>query len=124
MIDIDRFKQINDNHGHDVGDAVLRQSARILREAARTQDMVCRLGGEEFLVICPETDAVAAVQCAERMRKQFEAAAFTVEDLKLSVTVSIGGASRNNAMPDFDSLLKAADQAFARFAAAKSFWKA
>ena len=111
MIDIDRFKQINDNHGHDIGDAVLRQSARILREAARTQDMVCRLGGEEFLVICPETDAVAAVQCAERMRKQFEAATFTVDDLNLRVTVSIGGASRNNAMPNFDHLLKAADQA-------------
>lgn len=111
MIDIDRFKQINDNHGHDVGDAVLRQSARILREAARTQDMVCRLGGEEFLVICPESDAAATLQCAERIRKQFEAAIFPVEDLKLRVTVSIGGASRNNAMPDFDSLLKIADQA-------------
>jgi len=111
MIDIDRFKPINDTYGHDVGDAVLRQSAKILREAARTQDMVCRLGGEEFLVICPETEAAAAAQCAERIRKQFEAAVFQVEDLKLRVTVSIGGASRNKAMPGFDSLLKIADQA-------------
>jgi len=111
MIDIDRFKQINDSHGHDIGDAVLRQSAKILREAARTQDMVCRLGGEEFLVICPETDAAAAIQCAERMRKQFEAATFQVENLKLRITISIGGASRNKAMPDFDNLLKIADQA-------------
>jgi hypothetical protein len=90
---------------------VLRQSARILREAARTQDMVCRLGGEEFLAICPETDTAAALQCAERIRKQFEAAIFQVENLKLRLTVSIGGASRNSAMPDFDNLLKVADQA-------------
>jgi diguanylate cyclase (GGDEF)-like protein len=111
MIDIDRFKPINDNFGHDIGDAVLRQTAKILREAARTQDMVCRFGGEEFLVICPETDAAAAVLCAERIRKQFESATFQVEGIKHQVTVSIGGASRNQAMPGFDSLLKIADQA-------------
>lgn len=111
MIDLDRFKQINDNHGHDVGDAVLRQSAKILRESARTQDLVCRLGGEEFLVICPDTSPPAALQCAERIRKTFEAAAFTVENDKFHVTVSIGVAARGKSMPHFDQMLKAADQA-------------
>lgn len=111
MIDIDRFKQINDNHGHDVGDAVLRQSAKILRESARTQDMVCRLGGEEFLVICPDTSPPAALQCAERIRKTFESAAFQVENDKFRATVSIGVAARGKSMEHFDQMLKAADQA-------------
>ncbi len=111
MIDIDRFKQINDNHGHDVGDAVLRQSAKILREAARSQDMVCRLGGEEFLVICPDTSPPAALQCAERIRKTFEAATFLVENDKFHATVSIGVAARGKSMDHFDQMLKAADLA-------------
>ncbi|MBS4099602.1 MAG: diguanylate cyclase [Sulfuricella sp.] len=111
MIDIDRFKQINDNHGHDVGDAVLRQSAKILRDSARTQDLVCRLGGEEFLVICPDTSPPAALQCAERIRKTFEAAFFQVENERLRVTVSIGVAGRGKSMTHFDQMFKAADQA-------------
>ena len=111
MIDIDHFKKINDNHGHDVGDAVLRQGARILRDAARTQDMVCRLGGEEFLVVCPDTDGPAAARCAERIRQKFETAKFHVEDLNFSATVSIGGASRETCMNTPDNLLKVADRA-------------
>ncbi len=135
MVDVDRFKQINDNHGHDVGDAVLRQCAKILREAARAQDIVCRLGGEEFLVICPDTDAHAAAQCAERIRKKFESATFQVDDLKLRATLSIGGATRSPALRGFDNLLKVADQAlyvaktqgrnrviFARLKGAELFW--
>lgn len=135
MIDVDRFKQINDNHGHDVGDAVLRQCAKILRETARTQDIVCRLGGEEFLVICPDTDAHAAALCAERIRKKFETATFQVDELKLRATLSIGGATRSSLMQGFDNLLKVADQAlyvaktqgrnrviFARLKGAELFW--
>ena len=57
LIDLDRFKQINDTYGHDTGDTALKQAAKILKNAARTQDIVSRIGGEEFMVICPDTPA-------------------------------------------------------------------
>ncbi len=76
MVDIDRFKQINDTYGHKVGDDVLKQVANVLRQTARKQDMVCRLGGEEFLVICPEAHAgsglsVCGEVAPERRREQY-----------------------------------------------------
>jgi diguanylate cyclase (GGDEF)-like protein len=111
LLDIDRFKQINDSRGHDVGDAVLRQAARLLKSSARAQDMVCRLGGEEFLMICPDTPAASAAQAAERIRRRFESAPVEVDGLSFRITISIGVAARHSAMPHFDSLLKAADRA-------------
>ena len=104
VIDIDEFKQINDGHGHDVGDAVLRDVAAALKSALRLQDMVCRFGGDEFLVICPDTTRESALACAERMRSAVESSAFG------GATVSVGLAVRDEAMPDFDVLIKRADQ--------------
>lgn len=104
VIDIDEFKRINDAHGHDVGDAVLRDVAAALKSALRLQDMVCRFGGDEFLVICPDTTREAALACAERMCSAVESSAFG------GATVSVGLAVRDEAMPDFDVLIKRADQ--------------
>lgn len=111
LIDVDRFKQINDTHGHDVGDAVLRQGATILKESCRKQDLVSRLGGEEFMVVCPDSDLDAAACCAERIRSTFEASTIQVNGATCRMTVSIGVAVRDKAMERPDSLWKVADQA-------------
>jgi diguanylate cyclase (GGDEF)-like protein len=111
LLDIDRFKQINDTHGHDAGDAVLRQSAVLIKKAIRKEDVVCRLGGEEFLVICPAADLKSTAQAAERLRKAFEAGVFAIPGHTLKLTASIGAASRDNALAGPEALLKVADQA-------------
>ena len=72
LIDLDRFKQINDTYGHDTGDTALKQAAKILKNAARTQDIVSRIGGEEFMVTCPDTPLKEGVQYAELIRRAFE----------------------------------------------------
>lgn len=111
LIDLDRFKQINDSYGHDVGDMALQQAAAILKEFSRTQDLISRVGGEEFLVLCPDTGMKAAVQYAERIRKTFEAASFKAAKTGCKMTVSIGVAERDHAMDHFSKLLKVADLA-------------
>ncbi len=73
MLDIDHFKEVNDTHGHPVGDAVLTQTAERLQAALRTSDIAGRWGGEEFLIICPETPLETAMQLAERLRLDYEA---------------------------------------------------
>jgi diguanylate cyclase (GGDEF)-like protein len=88
LIDIDHFKRVNDEHGHDVGDVVLQSVARVLQSSVRASDDVCRLGGEEFLVICPNTTADAAVELADRLRS---IVGFTrIEQLGRAVTVGAG----------------------------------
>jgi diguanylate cyclase (GGDEF)-like protein len=114
MIDIDHFKQINDTHGHAVGDTVLREAADILRTAARRGDSVCRIGGEEFLVICPDTDVHAAARSAERLRLTLQARQIVANALKLHVTASFGVAARVAQTADIDALVSAADQALYR----------
>ncbi|KAA3652680.1 MAG: diguanylate cyclase [Proteobacteria bacterium] len=110
VIDIDAFKQINDSHGHDVGDLVLRQISAAIKQALRAQDMVARTGGDEFLVLCPETDLTAALQCGERVRCAVRAARVSAGGLSLSLSISAGVAQRDTAMPDPDALIKLADQ--------------
>ncbi len=110
VIDIDRFKAINDSHGHDVGDLVLKQTALALRSGLRTHDVISRLGGDEFLVICPDTDLAAALICAERMRLAVEALVVVADELQLHGSVSIGIAVRDAAMSDADALIKCADR--------------
>lgn len=110
VIDIDEFKQINDSHGHDVGDAVLRQASNAIKHALRAQDVVARTGGDEFLVLCPDTDLPAALQCAERLRMAVHATQVTVDDLRLRVSISVGVAQRDAAMADADAMVKRADQ--------------
>lgn len=71
MIDADHFKEVNDTCGHDAGDLVLGELARTLQHAVRTDDLVSRLGGDEFLIICPDTDSSGGRQIAETVRKKF-----------------------------------------------------
>lgn len=110
VVDVDQFKQYNDNHGHDVGDSVLRQVARSVKGALRAQDIVARTGGDEFLVICPDTGLDAALACAERVRFAVECARLGLAGVLMHASVSIGVATREAGMGDPDGLIKRADQ--------------
>jgi diguanylate cyclase (GGDEF)-like protein len=111
LIDVDHFKRINDTYGHDVGDRVLQSVSETLKLSARTQDVICRIGGEEFLVVCPDTDASAAGQCAERLRQAVGAKRIAVGNAMLELTISVGVAAMHAGMTSPDSMIKAADQA-------------
>jgi len=111
VIDVDHFKSINDTHGHDVGDTVLRRVAETLKQTARMQDVIARLGGEEFLVLCPNTDSAAAAQCAERLRQSIQNLRVPNGTGELQVTISIGVAALDAEMIGPDAMIKAADQA-------------
>jgi diguanylate cyclase (GGDEF)-like protein len=110
MVDIDHFKSINDRFGHPIGDVALKSVALALRQSARTQDVVSRIGGEEFLVICPVTDATEAFQCAERLRKNVEALTLAVTNPPLKVTVSMGVSIKAPSVASIEALLNLADQ--------------
>jgi diguanylate cyclase (GGDEF)-like protein len=111
MIDIDHFKGVNDAHGHDVGDEVLRSVAGILQREVRGTDVVCRFGGEEFVVIS-SSDLDSAMRGAERLRCAVEQQTLPrVSPLVQAVTVSIGVAVRNEQTRSPESLLKVADEA-------------
>jgi diguanylate cyclase (GGDEF)-like protein len=109
MVDIDHFKAINDRLGHQAGDEVLKNVAHALRQAARSQDQVCRYGGEEFLVICPDTGIEAALQCAERLRQTVFKLICKGGGENISLTVSIGVAEHRPEMVSVDDLLARAD---------------
>lgn len=110
MVDIDEFKRINDTHGHDVGDMVLRQAALAIKSGVRAQDVVCRTGGDEFIVICPESDLTAALVCGERVRRAVAAMRVSAGDLEISGSASVGVAMRDEGMADIDALIKRADE--------------
>ncbi len=114
ILDIDHFKNFNDTHGHAVGDLVLRATADTLAATTRTDERVCRVGGEEFLVICPKSDHLMAATAAERMRAAVASAKVTHAAQNLRVTVSLGLAQRTPYMSTPDDLLNAADQALYR----------
>ena len=112
MIDIDRFKDLNDAYGHQAGDQVLRGISKILKDGVRLTDVVARYGGEEFVVIMPETDFDGMGVAAERIRAGVEAAVFEYGEHKMKVTVSIGLACcPTDEVKTEDDLLKAADRA-------------
>jgi diguanylate cyclase (GGDEF)-like protein len=111
LVDIDHFKKINDTYGHQVGDDALKRVSEVLHGAVRKQDVVCRFGGEEFLVICPDTPAEQAFQYAERLRGNVSgAAACCVGGRELNLTVSIGLASKKTSLPNTEKLLQLADK--------------
>lgn len=110
MVDVDHFKAVNDCYGHPVGDVVLKQVADVLRRSARTQDMVCRFGGEEFLVICPDTDIEEATLCAERLRQNILSIVVPSGEDVIRVTVSIGVAEKADHMSSLDEVLSLSDQ--------------
>lgn len=105
------FQAVNDTYGHDIGDEVLKLTAETLKRFSRVQDTVSRVGGEEFLAICPDTDTTAAHQCAERLRKAVAAAPMDAGGFTIQVTISIGMATRDKTMADPDALIKLADRA-------------
>jgi len=111
VVDIDQFKQINDTFGHDSGDMVLRQVAAVLRKEARIEDVVCRIGGEEFLVISPDTPLAAALTLAERLRNAVGRGRTAHGAINHNTTVSIGVSQREPGMVRMDELIKAADNA-------------
>jgi two-component system cell cycle response regulator len=113
MTDIDRFKLINDTYGHDAGDHVLREFARRLRRNLRGIDLACRYGGEEFVVVMPDTDARVAGIVAERIRGAIADAPFLTgrDDKRLEVTVSVGVATMLPADTGVEDLIRRADTA-------------
>ena len=112
MIDLDRFKAVNDTYGPPTGDVVLFETARILKETAREIDMVGRYGGEEFIAILPNTDEEEGARFAERVRTAVEAHVFRDEDTELRMTCSSGVASFPVEGVDApEELLKNADEA-------------
>ncbi|MCV0397996.1 MAG: GGDEF domain-containing protein [Rhizobiaceae bacterium] len=90
ILDLDHFKEVNDNHGHDVGDEVLRTVASCLRDLTRYHDVVARLGGEEFAVVAPNMDRDLLVKFAERIRKAVASVSVTSGNVRLKVTTSVG----------------------------------
>jgi len=112
MVDIDFFKQINDTYGHKVGDDALKQVANILQLSIRKEDVVCRLGGEEFLVICPDVQAEAVYRYAERLRKNVSEHAISdhASGKSFKLTVSVGAASKTHAVMTHEMLLQLADK--------------
>lgn len=111
MIDIDHFKAINDQHGHAVGDVVLREVAKAIQAAARKHDSVSRVGGEEFLLVCQHADTGTACLAAERLRKMVKSLKIRVAGIDIMATVSIGVAHREPDMKDPDDMVRHADQA-------------
>ena len=111
IADIDHFKRVNDTFGHDVGDLVIRGLGEILKRQKRATDVVARFGGEEFVVLCEQTDEKGAMLLAERIRDELGKTTFHAPNGSLSVTCSIGVATFPEAGRDWDSLFRAADEA-------------
>jgi diguanylate cyclase (GGDEF)-like protein len=107
MCDLDHFKDVNDRHGHDRGDVVLREAAYELRKATRSFELIYRIGGEEFLIVLPGVEILEGRQVAERLRKTVVSAT----PGGLSVTASFGVSAASGTAIEFEPLFRAADQA-------------
>jgi two-component system, cell cycle response regulator len=116
VLDIDYFKAINDSHGHDAGDDVLRDFALRIKRSIRGIDLACRYGGEEFVIIMPETDMAVAAMVAERLRRRIAADPFAIAQgtRHIPVTISIGIAGLRGKDDNAANLLKRADEALYR----------
>jgi two-component system cell cycle response regulator len=116
ILDIDFFKKINDSHGHDAGDAVLREFSQRVARNLRSVDLACRYGGEEFVIIMPETDRQLALLVAERLRSKIADEPFAIQGGArfIDVTVSIGLACLESPADNAATLLKRADDALYR----------
>ena len=115
LVDVDRFKSINDQHGHAIGDIVLKDIASTLKEQVREVDIIARFGGEEFVVALPSTDAGGGRQLAERVRSKVGALAWQTEHGMLGATISIGITDLEGrvgpAREILEALLREADEA-------------
>jgi len=115
MIDLDHFKQVNDQWGHEVGNQVLKLTARLIKQVTRQLDIQCRYGGEEFVVILPSTSLLLASQVAERLRELIETCEIEVDDGIFKITTSIGLSVRlSHEQGDAAGLIKEADQCLYR----------
>src|ERR671921_865537 len=106
MVDIDHFKALNDRHGHQAGDDLLRKLATTVTDMSRDFDTVARYGGEEFAIVLPTADLSACARAAERLREAVEQM-----DGPVPITISVGAASYPRNAMDADSLVRAADEA-------------
>lgn len=111
MVDIDRFKEYNDRYGHLVGDVILKEVARIIKDSLRQIDLVCRYGGEEFSILLTETDKTGAMFAAERIRQSVESRHIRAYDEDLRVTISVGISVFPQQGRDSQELIDKADQA-------------
>ncbi len=116
IIDIDYFKQVNDRYGHQVGDAVLQQVAAVIQQRLRCNDIVGRIGGEEFLAVLPLTPIAGAVNVAEELRRTLESQPVIVDGHEITVTISIGLYSTERLVSSHspDSMIATADEALYR----------
>lgn len=114
LIDLDHFKQINDTYGHLAGDEVLKQLAAMLSAQARTSDVVCRFGGEEFLLLLPNMTQAAALERAEQWRTEFAAHSIRFGEFRMQATLSIGVASYPGHGTTPQALTRSADDALYR----------
>jgi diguanylate cyclase (GGDEF)-like protein len=112
MIDIDRFKRINDTYGHSTGDRAICKLASICRQLVRESDLTGRLGGEEFVIVLPDTPLDGAINLAERLRKTVEEEKIPADDNScFSMSVSIGVATYNDSSINFENMLSCSDMA-------------
>ena len=114
MMDLDRFKSVNDGHGHLMGSHVLAEVGGIIRHAIRIADVSARYGGEEFLSYLAETDSTGVEVAAERIRSEIEAFTFVLDEVSIQVTISIGIAVAPGDGKNVKTLVAAADQALYR----------
>jgi diguanylate cyclase (GGDEF)-like protein len=111
ILDLDLFKSVNDRFGHDAGDAVIRHFANVCRRDMYDTDILARLGGEEFVMLLPDTCSEEAAARAEQLRRRIEAAPLSLGDAMVRITASIGVAEADAGMTRFTDLLKRADKA-------------
>jgi len=118
FIDIDDFKSINDTYGHIIGDKLLREISSVLRDLCRSEDVLVRFGGEEFVILMSDTDESEAVVLAERIRKKITGHAFSCGDSKISISASLGISTLSNGdlenVNDPEDLISMADKAMYR----------
>ncbi len=111
MLDIDYFKQVNDTHGHDMGDLVLKHFAQTGEKCIREVDIFARIGGEEFAILLPDTDSIGALVTAQRFRQAIETSYILQDKEKISITASLGVTQWDTGIKDIGEMLKQADQA-------------
>jgi diguanylate cyclase (GGDEF)-like protein len=114
LLDLDYFKMVNDTHGHDAGDAVLKAIAELLKQNVRASDLVIRFGGEEFLILLPDTNGEAALKVADKIRLTVEQHKFRIAGGELKKTISVGVALFPEDSETFWQTLKYADVALYR----------
>lgn len=110
IIDVDYFKNVNDNHGHLIGDEVLKHLARILKSSFRSSDKVSRWGGEEFAILLPNTQMNHALEVAEKIRKVIDENPITIKDLIINITISLGVSEFLKSDKCIDNMIHRADE--------------